>query len=380
MKEYRKADTTFQMKELYFVLITALLVLTFFSAAARAKEFNADDKEQVEEKLTRVADYVLQNTQPQEYEWNWGDNLIMRGLIMASDVTGRQDWLEFVCDWLDVYTAGMGQYMVLEVDDAASAFSSVLAYQRTGNSQYAKGTKRAEKFIRKGARRLDNGAVIHQTGEAVWLDTAYMIAPYMAHFAKLRDDAALLDDAVHQIITIAKRTEEPQTGLSWHAYDAAQGRIMGTLWARGNAWIVMAATEVLDVLPDEHPRRDELLRLLQDRCTVIAGLQHQDGLWHTVLNRTDSYLEVSASAMYAYVFRHGASRGWLPEMFHENAERALRAVVQNIEPSGRVMGVSAGTIPGTFDEYQGIPTGEYKWGTGAALMLLSEYYSSVTGD
>jgi rhamnogalacturonyl hydrolase YesR len=35
------------------------------------------------------------------------------------------------------------------------------------------------------------------------------------------------------------------------------------------------------------------------------------GLWHQLLDKTDSYLETSASAMFTFTIARGVNRGWL---------------------------------------------------------------------
>ena len=35
------------------------------------------------------------------------------------------------------------------------------------------------------------------------------------------------------------------------------------------------------------------------------------GFWHQLLDRPDSYLETSATAIYAYAIAHGVNQGWL---------------------------------------------------------------------
>ena len=137
-------------------------------------------------------------------------------------------------------------------------------------------------------------------------------------------------------------------------------------------WVVMAIVEVLEALPEDHPKRQDMLDLLLRRCTAIADLQHESGLWHTVLDRSDSYLEVSASAMFSYSMQRAVRRGWLPGSFMNTALRALHALEPFIQDDGTVIGVSAGTGPGDFDNYQNIPTGEYTWGTGATILAFTE--------
>ena len=69
-------------------------------------------------------------------------------------------------------------------------------------------------------------------------------------------------------------------------------------WARANGWALMTMSEVLDALPENHPGRAFVLQ--QFKAHVNGLMQYQDGtgFWHQLLDRSDSYLETSATAIY----------------------------------------------------------------------------------
>ena len=67
--------------------------------------------------------------------------------------------------------------------------------------------------------------------------------------------------------------------------------------------------EVLDVLPENHPDRAAIMQLMRAHLKGLAALQHHDGYWHQLLDRNDTYLEASATAIYTYCFAHAISKG-----------------------------------------------------------------------
>jgi len=351
--------------------IAVMTLIAAFAVAGRGAALNVNDGQELEALVRRVASHVTETTQAGNYEWNWGENLIMRGLIRAYEVTGDESYFTFVTKWLDKYCVGSGLYMPLEVDDVASAYSATLAYEITGKKKYLKCTGTAMDFLDRSSPRLSDGSIVHNPSGQLWLDTLYMIAPLLARYGKVKSDNAKIDMAAKQILQNVRRTESPETHLSYHMWDPEDGH-SPHFWARGNGWVVMATAEVLEVTPADRPQRDELVSLLNRRLDAIIKLQDESGLWHTVLDRPDSYLEVSASAMYAFAIERGVRRGWLPESMLNSALRALRAIEPYIEKDGKVTGVSAGTGPGDFANYMRIKTGEYTWGTGAVLLAFSE--------
>jgi hypothetical protein len=71
--------------------------------------------------------------------------------------------------------------------------------------------------------------------------------------------------------------------------------------------------------------------------------QSGTGLWHQLLDRTDSYLETSASAMFTFAIARGVNRGWLPVYYAPVAQTGWRAIEQRVRPDGQIEGICVGT-------------------------------------
>jgi rhamnogalacturonyl hydrolase YesR len=107
--------------------------------------------------------------------------------------------------------------------------------------------------------------------------------------------------------------------------------------------------EVLDVLPADHPKRAEMMSLLKAHAAGLARLQHHDGFWHQLLDRDDTYLEASATAIYTYCLAHAVNQGWLDaKAFGPVAQLGWHAVASSVNEKGQVEQVCVGTGMG-FD-------------------------------
>jgi rhamnogalacturonyl hydrolase YesR len=115
-------------------------------------------------------------------------------------------------------------------------------------------------------------------------------------------------------------------------------------WARANGWALMAKTELLEVLPEDHPGRAQVLDLLRAHIRGLAACQSGQGLWHQLLDRNDSYLETSASAMFAYCIARAINRGWIDRQAHlPMLHSAWNAVAARVNAQGQVEGTCIGT-------------------------------------
>jgi hypothetical protein len=74
-----------------------------------------------------------------------------------------------------------------------------------------------------------------------------------------------------------------------------------------------------------------------------AETQSASGLWHQLLDKTGSYLETSASAMFAFAIARGVNRGWLLASYAPAAQTGWRALEARVRPDGQIEGICVGT-------------------------------------
>jgi rhamnogalacturonyl hydrolase YesR len=196
----------------------------------------------------------------------------------------------------------------------------------------------------------------------------YFTAPALIRTAAVTDEQRYVEEAVRELEVHARHLLDASTGLLRHMWDEESGQRSPCPWARGNAWAALATLELLNALPQDHPRRAPLAEMLRRQMEAVVRLQDASGLWHTVLDRPDSYLETSCAAMFALAILRGVQGGWLPAEMLASARRAWDGVRAQVTPEGRVTGVSAGTPPGDFETYQRVPLGSQTFGTGFVLL------------
>jgi rhamnogalacturonyl hydrolase YesR len=111
----------------------------------------------------------------------------------------------------------------------------------------------------------------------------------------------------------------------------------------------MTLVELLDVLPANHTSRPAVLDLLKAHAKGLAVRQSGSGFWHQLLDRPDSYLETSATAIYVYSIARAVNRGWLdPLAYAPMTLLAWNAIATKVTAGGQVEGTCVGTGMG-FD-------------------------------
>ncbi|MEP6750152.1 MAG: glycoside hydrolase family 88 protein [Bacteroidota bacterium] len=199
--------------------------------------------------------------------------------------------------------------------------------------------------------RLPDGTLARNRPQpnSIWLDDLYMAVPALAQMGKLTGDAKYFDDAVKQILQFSARMFNKEKGLYMHGWVQAMQEHPQFHWGRANGWAIMAMVELLDVLPENHPGRNAILDQLKAHVKGLAAYQSDKGFWHQLLDRNDSYLETSATAIYTYCIAHAINKGWIDGVaYGPMAALGWAAVSTKVNTTGQVEGVCVGTGMG-FD-------------------------------
>lgn len=199
--------------------------------------------------------------------------------------------------------------------------------------------------------RLTDGtfARLRPQKNTIWLDDMFMGIPTLAYMGKMTGNKDYYDMAAQQIIQFAGRMFVSEDGLFRHGWVEGMYPHPAFYWGRANGWAILTMCEVLDVLPNNHPHRQYILNLLKAHAMGLARLQHHDGFWHQLLDRNDTYLETSATAIYTYCLAHGIDKGWLDaKVYGPVALLGWQAVASSVNTSGQVENVCVGTGMG-FD-------------------------------
>ena len=206
-------------------------------------------------------------------------------------------------------------------------------------------------YIMNKEYRLSDGTFsrLRPQKNTVWLDDMFMGIPAIAYMGRLTGEARYYDEAVRQVLQFADRMWVPEKKLFRHGWVEEMSPHAAFHWGRANGWAILTLCEVLDVLPESHPGYQQVLNLLRAHAEGLAALQHHDGFWHQLLDRNDTYLETSATAIYSYCLAHAINQKWLSaKAYGPVALLAWHAVASRVNGRGQVEGVCVGTGMG-FD-------------------------------
>ncbi len=295
------------------------------------------------------------------YEWG----VTYSGMLEVGAATGDKKFTDYTRNRIDFIVKSLPAFTKLyqeypnasnpfrqpiaphALDDAGAVCAAMIKTLRNGgNSDIRPLVDNYINYISTKEFRFPDGTLARNRPHknTLWLDDLYMSVPALAQMGKLTGDEKYYNDAVKQIELFSGRMFNKDLNLYMHGWVEEMKVHPEIRWARANGWALMAMVELLDVLPENHPGRATVLQQFQLHAKGLASLQSGQGFWHQLLDRTDSYLETSATAIYSYCFARGVNKGWLDaKAYAPAAVLAWNAVSTKVTEQGHVAGTCVGT-------------------------------------
>ncbi|KOS05641.1 hypothetical protein AM493_06035 [Flavobacterium akiainvivens] len=326
------------MKKHIYILV---ILLATFSASAQKTAIQFADSE-----MKRF---------PQAWQIDHGSRLYFgysQGLGCLSMLkvwkqTNNPKYLDYVVKWADTVINYKGDIHLYKpetynIDYINSGKVLFDVYKQTGNEKYRLAMDRLVEQMKNHPRTLEGGywhKLIYQ--HQIWLDGLYMGAPFLAQYAVTFNKPELIDDVVNQFLICAKHTYDAKTGLYYHAWDESKSQKWANpatgqspnFWGRSIGWWYMALVDVLDYIPNEHPKRQELIKIIQGLAASLEKYQDKTGLWYQVVDKgtqSGNYLEASASSMFMYGYAKAVNKGYIDARYKKVAEKAYNGLMDNL--------------------------------------------------
>jgi unsaturated rhamnogalacturonyl hydrolase len=234
-----------------------------------------------------------------------------------------------------------------ELDDCGAMGASVIeVYNLVRREDYREYIDKTAKHIMEIQDRLPDGTLVRKFPHemTLWADDLYMSVPFLARMGNLTGDNKYFDDALKQVFNFTKYLWNPDKELYYHCYYSDLQRNGIAHWGRCNGWVMTAQVHLMNFLPEDHPQRENLRRNLEQQILGIAKYQNEDGLWHQVLDKTDSYPESSCSAMFVYSIARAVNEGWIDKRYASIALRGWNGLKEHkITHDGQLKDICIGT-------------------------------------
>ncbi len=277
--------------------------------------------------------------------WNYEEAVALKGILRLLERTGDQSLFNYTRKIIDHFIGEDGSirtYQPLEYnsDQVTGGLILLELYKKTEAIKYRKAMDHLWEQIQWQPRTKEGGFWHkYKYPYQMWLDGAYMLDYFYASYAHTFQKD-VFSDIANQLIWMEKHMKDPKTGLLYHGWDESKKQgwadpVSGRspeVWNRAMGWYAMALVDILDLFPEKHPQRGELIRILSDMLQAVARYQDpESGVWYQIPNKGDqpgNYLEASGSTMFTYAMAKGLNKGLLPDVLKPALEKAYKGLLK----------------------------------------------------
>jgi rhamnogalacturonyl hydrolase YesR len=234
-----------------------------------------------------------------------------------------------------------------ELDDCGAMGASVIdAYQKSNKEEFKEYIDKAAKHISEIQDRMSDKTLVRKGPYkmTLWADDLYMSVPFLARMGKFTGDRKYFEDAILQVLNFDKYLWDKEKELYYHCWYSDLKRNGVAHWGRCNGWVMTAQVHLLNFMPVDFPKRDTIIRNLEKQIVGIAKYQDENGLWHQLLDKNDSYEESSCTAMFVYSIAKAINEGWIDKRYASIAINGWEGLKNSmITPEGQMKNVCIGT-------------------------------------
>jgi unsaturated rhamnogalacturonyl hydrolase len=320
--------------------VIAVLMILFVTSKAQSKSYAAEMAKTV---MTVWKD-SMSNGKPAR--WSYDQSVILKGIEGLWRATGEKKYFDYIQKSMDLFVEDNGNIRTYDqkdfnIDNVSSGRNVLLLYNVTGKEKYLKAVQTIRQQLREHPR-TNEGGFWHKKiyPYQMWLDGLYMGEPFYAEYAKTFHEDTAFNDIARQFILMEKNSVDKKTGLMYHGYDESRqqkwadkttGR-SSNFWARAMGWYGMGLVDVLEVFPANHPKRKELVDILNRYAKAVSKYQDaKTGLWWDIMdmpNKDKNYFEASASSMFVYALAKGVRLGCLPQSYLAVAKKGYDGILK----------------------------------------------------
>ncbi len=284
--------------------------------------------------------------------WGYEPAVSLRGIDEVWKQTADKQYFSYIQKYMDKLIdkdGNMKGYRPEEyqLDHILDGRIALMLYKVTKAEKYYKAVTQLRRQLN-DQPRIPEGGFWHKKKyeNQMWLDGLYMGDTFYADYAATFGETSDFDDIANQFILIEQHTRDPKTGLLYHAWDESRKEkwanpktgLSANFWARADGWYGMALVDVLDDMPADHPKRAELIAILNRFAAAVTKYQDaKSGAWYEVMDKSTekgNYLESSASCMFVYALAKGVRMGYLPQSYLVVADKGYKGIVKTFIETG----------------------------------------------
>ena len=329
---------------------------------------------------------------PPAGHFHYHQGVFLSGVYKTYELTGEEKYFHYMKDWVDSVFTEDGKikngYMHGDLDDIQPGILLYPLLDRTGDGYY-------RRCIESVAAQIPDiplcrcGTFSHKvrfTGQ-IWLDSLYMLGPFMSEYGRRFDRPDYLAQTVQHVLLMREHTRDKKTGLWKHGWDEKRQApwcdpdtgLAPEFWGRSLGWVPVAILDDLEQLSPDLPGYEELRAIVPELLGAVCKYQGPDGRWWQVVDKVgapENWPENSCTCLFAAAIAKGVRKGVLGKEWLPIAKKAYEGVAASLtweDGDIQIGSVCIGTGIGDYAFYCARPCSTNDLhGVGAFLLMCTE--------
>ncbi|MBR1389427.1 MAG: glycoside hydrolase family 88 protein [Prevotella sp.] len=325
----------------------------------------------------------------------WTRGVFYEGLLNMYREQQRSEWLKYAVDWGEFhewYSCNDSQKRHADFQCCGQAYLQLYMMAPTEQKRMA--------HIK---MRIDDMMKTSQVDDWYWIDAIQMAMPIFAMLGTITGDAAYWD-RMNEMYRFTRNKHggdrkaggkplfNESTGLWYRDYqfdppyrDLTE-KDKDCYWSRGNGWVYMALTRIMQFAPGDEAHRAEYVQDFLAMSEALRKCQRQDGSWNVSLAAPSNYgqkgsegPEMTGTSLFVGGMAYGVRTGLLDEPTYLPAikqgwEAMRRAVHEDTGFVGYLQGSGSKPEDGGVITYNSVPDFE-DFGYGCWLWGAAEVHA-----
>ena len=236
-------------------------------------------------------------------------------------------------------------------DPVAAGCGILKAYELFKDEKYKIAADRLYDYCKNKAPRDQAGTLYHlNDSKQLWSDSIYMLPPFLA---ACKD----YDECMKQYRGYRARLWQPEKQLYSHRWSDDEGRFLSEkCWGGGNGWAAASFAIVYELLPQEQQEyKKEVSSYLIELLDGLLGNMRHDGLFHDIVDDTQTFVETNLSQMAAFAIYKAVKNKAIAPSYLKAAKQMQNGALSKVDEFGYVQGAAGSptfNAPGTSTEAQ----------------------------
>lgn len=333
---------------------------------------------------------------PPKGHFHYHQGVFLSGVYQTYELCKEEKYFDYMKTWVDSCVDADGtihEYNPGQLDDIQPGILLFPLLDRSGSVHYQKALDELLGVILH-FNRNEIGGFFHKDWHPnqMWLDGLYMAGPISAEYGHRCKRPEFIDCCIEQALLMRKMTEDKESGLWYHAWDCSKEAdwadpetgLSPEFWGRSIGWVPVAVLDELDFIPENHPKYQEMCKLVQDLLAAVFTYQSEEGRWYQVVDKGDmegNWLENSCSCLFVAAMCKAVRKGLMDASYLDAAKKGYEAVINSLGWEGediQIGNVCVGTGVGDYKHYceRPVSTNDLH-GVGAFLIMCAEVQKTL---